>query len=58
MIDKQEASMPATLEPSGGHVEHELFVMGGIVLLVMEMKLSLHQEKDCIAQVLLKLSCE
>jgi len=47
--------MPGTL---GGMVEHELFVMGGVILLVMELKLSLHDEKDYIAQVLLELSCE
>jgi hypothetical protein len=50
--------MPPTLETSGGSVEHEIYMMEGIILLVFELKLEYKNEMDSIAQVLLELACE
>lgn len=50
--------MPETPETSGGEVEHEFYMIEGIILLVFELKLKFKNEKDHIAQVLLELACE
>jgi hypothetical protein len=53
-----ENPMPGTSKTSGGEVEHELHMLQGIVLLVVEMKLAFKNELDHVAQVLLELACE
>jgi hypothetical protein len=50
--------MPATSETSGGEVEHEIYMLQGIILLIVELKLALKSEMDHVAQVLLELACE
>jgi hypothetical protein len=50
--------MPGTPETSGGEVEHEVYMLQGIILLVVELKLAFKDEMDHIAQVLLELACE
>jgi hypothetical protein len=50
--------MPETPETRGGEVEHEVYMVEGIILLVIELKLEFKKEKDFIAQVLLELACE
>lgn len=50
--------MPQTRETSGGGVEHEVYMIEGIILLVFEMKLGLKNKRDYEAQILLELSCE
>jgi hypothetical protein len=47
--------MPKTPETSGGEVVHEVYMTEGFILLVFKLKLD---ERDCVAQVLLKLVCE
>ena len=58
VVDKPENLMPATPETSGGGVEHQVFMLQGIILLVMELRLSFKNEMDHVAQVLLELLCE
>jgi len=55
LVDKPKSSMPETLETSGGEVEHEVYMIEGIILLVFELKLEFKNNKDHIAQVLLEL---
>ena len=50
--------MPETTETSGGEVEHQVYMIEGIILLVFELKLEFKNERDHIAQVLLDLACE
>jgi hypothetical protein len=50
--------MPETPETSGGEVEHEVYMLEGIILLVVELKLAVKNEMDNVAQVLLELACE
>jgi hypothetical protein len=50
--------MPETTETSGGEVEHEVYMIEGIILLVIELKLEFKNERDHVAQVLLELACE
>ena len=50
--------MPGTSQTSGGEVEHEVYMLQGIILLVVELKLAFKDELDHIAQVLLELACE
>ncbi|KAF5373358.1 hypothetical protein D9615_007367 [Tricholomella constricta] len=58
LVDRPESSMPETPETSGGQVEHEVYMIEGIILLVVEMKLALKSKGDHVAQVLLELVCE
>ena len=57
-MDNPEKIMPGTPETSGGQIEHEVHMLHGIILLVVELKLALKNEKDHVAQVLLALSCK
>ena len=41
-----------------GVVDHTVYILQGAVLLVMELRISLKDEKDYIAQVLLELACK
>jgi len=50
--------MPETPETSGGVVEHEIYMVEGIILLVFELKLRFRDKRDQVAQVLLELACE
>jgi hypothetical protein len=45
-------------ETSGGEVEHEVYMLQGIILLVVELKLAFKDEMEHVAQVLLDLVCE
>lgn len=56
VVDKPEK--PGTSQTSGGEVEHEVYMLQGIILLVVELKLAFKDELDHIAQVLLELACE
>jgi hypothetical protein len=58
IVDKPETPMPETPETSGGQVEHEVYMLEGIILLVVELKFSMIYEMDDVAQVLLELACE
>jgi hypothetical protein len=58
IVDKPEAPMPETPETSGGEVEHEVYMLEGIILLVVELKFAMKYEMDNVAQVLLELACE
>jgi hypothetical protein len=53
VVDKPEEPMPGTSETSGGEVEHEVYMLQGIILLVVELKLAVKDEMDHVAQVLL-----
>ena len=57
LVDRPESVMPAIRETSGGWVEHEVYMLDGILLLVMELKLSLTNMHNHVAQVMLELSC-
>jgi hypothetical protein len=50
--------MPDTLETSGGTVEHEVYMIEGIILLVIELKLYFKNLRDHFAQVILEMDCE
>lgn len=50
--------MPGTSVTSGGKVEHEVYMVQGIILLVVEQRLDVKDEMDHVAQVLLELDCE
>ena len=51
--------MPETPEISGGEVEHEVYMVEGIILVVFELKLQFNKDTwDHGAQVLLELVCE
>jgi hypothetical protein len=56
VVDKAEEPMPGTSETS--RVEHEVYTLQCIILLVMELNLAFKDEKDHFAQVLLELACE
>jgi hypothetical protein len=49
--------LPETPETSGGEV-HEIYMVEGIILLVVELKLEFKNKRDHAAQVLLQLACE
>lgn len=49
--------MPDTTETSGGTIEHEVYMMEGIILIVIELKLYFKDLRDHFAQVLLELAC-
>jgi len=55
LVDRPESSMPETPETSGGKVEHEVYMVEGIILLVFELKLEFKNERDHVSQVLLEL---
>lgn len=44
VVDLLETPMPET--PSGGEVEHEVYMVEGIILLVMELDLEFKNERD------------
>jgi hypothetical protein len=50
--------MPDTPETSGGTIEHKVYMMEGIILIVIELKLYLKDLRDHFAQVMLELGCE
>jgi hypothetical protein len=50
--------MPETPETSGGKVEHEVYMIEGIILIVVELRLEFKNERNHAAQVLLELACE
>ena len=50
-------SMPG-MSQAWGVVDHTVYILQGAVLLVMELRISLKDEKDYIAQVLLELACK
>jgi hypothetical protein len=50
--------MPDTLETSGGSVEHEVYMLEGIILIVIELKLHFKNFRDHLAQAMLELACE
>ena len=54
LFDKPESSMVAEAT-SGGKVEHEVAMLEGILLLLVELKLYFKSLNDHIAQVLLEL---
>ncbi|KAF8797540.1 hypothetical protein BYT27DRAFT_7228908 [Phlegmacium glaucopus] len=54
IIDKPEHPMMPTAYSSRGEVKHELFMIGGILFFVVEMKLA-YQGKDNVAQLFLEL---
>ncbi|KAF8806483.1 hypothetical protein BYT27DRAFT_7257207 [Phlegmacium glaucopus] len=55
VVDKPKHSMPRTPETSGGNVEHKVYMLQGIILLVVELKLAIKDEMEHVAQVLLEL---
>jgi hypothetical protein len=58
IVDRPEHPMPDTLETSGGWVEHEVYMIEGTILIVIELKLHFKNTSDHIAQLLLELVCE
>jgi hypothetical protein len=50
--------MPDILETSGYTVEHQVYMMEGIILIVIELRLYFNDLRDHFAQVLLQLACE
>jgi hypothetical protein len=50
--------MPETPETSGGEVGHEVYMIEGIILIVVELRLEFKNERNHAAQVLLELACE
>lgn len=50
--------MPETPETSGCEVAHKVYMIEGIILLVIELKLKFKTERDHVARVLLELACE
>ena len=50
--------MPDMPETSGGTIEHEVYMMEGIILIVIELRLYFKDLRDHFAQVLLELACE
>jgi len=53
-----ENLLSGTSKTSCSEVEHEVHMPEGIILLVVELKLAVKNERDHIAQVLLELACE
>jgi hypothetical protein len=58
MVDTPESPMPETPKTSGGEVEHKVYMVEGILLLVIELKLEFKNESNHVAQVLLELACK
>lgn len=58
IVDRPERPMPETPETSGGWVEHEVYMIEGIILIVIELKLRFKNLRDHTAQLLLELVCE
>lgn len=58
IVDSPKHPTPNTLETSGGMIEHEVYMIEGIILIVMELKLYFKNLRDHFAQVLLELACE
>jgi hypothetical protein len=58
IVDRPKHPMSDTPETSGGTVEHEVYMMEGIILIVIELKLYFKDLRDHFAQVLLELACE
>ncbi|KAF8625008.1 hypothetical protein AX15_005598 [Amanita polypyramis BW_CC] len=54
VIDKPEHPMVSTDYSSGGEVEHELFMIGGIIFFVIELMLG-YEGQDNVAQLFLEL---
>lgn len=54
VIDKLEHPMTSTAYSSGGEVEHELFMIGGIIFFVIKLKLG-YEGQDNVAQLFLEL---
>jgi len=54
IIDRPKHPMMSTAYYSGGEVEHELFMIGGVIFIIVEMKLG-YEGQDSIAQLLLDL---
>lgn len=50
--------MPDTLNTSGGTVEHEVYMIEGIILIVIELKLYFKNLLNHFAQVMLELHCK
>jgi hypothetical protein len=53
----QESPMPETPKTSGGELEHQVYMIEGIILIFVKQKLA-PSERDNAAQVLLDLVCE
>ena len=58
VADKPEEPIPETSQTSRGKIEHEVYTLQGIILLVVELKLAFKDEMDHFAQLLLELVCE
>jgi len=58
IVDRLEHPMPETPETSGGWVEHEVYMIEGIILIVIELKLRFKDLRDHAAQLLLELVCK
>jgi hypothetical protein len=57
LVDRPKVIMPATKESSGGHVEHEVYMLEGILLLMDEIKFEYKSRRDNFAQVMVSLAC-
>ncbi|KAF5386868.1 hypothetical protein D9615_002081 [Tricholomella constricta] len=55
VVDRPEHPMPVTLNTSGGSIEHEVYMLEGIILIVIELKLYFKNLFDHFAQVMLEL---
>jgi hypothetical protein len=55
VVDKPKCFTSRTPGISSRDVEHEVYMLQGIILLVVELKLALKDEMDHVAQVLLDL---
>ena len=58
VVDRAEHPMPETLETSGVWVEHKVYMIEGIILIVIELKLCFKDLGDHTVQLLLELACE
>jgi hypothetical protein len=58
IVDRPEHPMPGTPETSGGWVKHEVYMIEGTILIVIELELCLKNLRDHTAQLLLELVCE
>jgi len=58
IVDRPGHLMPETPETSGSWVEHEVYMIEGIILIVIELKLHLKNLRDHTAQLLLELVCK
>ena len=57
IVDRPKHPMHETPETSGGWVEHEVYMVEGIILIVIELKLRFNNLSDHTAQLLLELAC-